>query len=129
MDAITGGCLCGSLRYAVAAGPTNPHFCTCRQCQRWSGAPAVAWVDVPAAALRFDGPGGAPSWFRSSDIGERAFCRQCGGSVAARLDGADEIGLTIASLDEPDRFVPVRQSFPESAPSWLRLGGLPATGA
>ena len=47
MDAITGGCLCGSLRYAVAAAPTNPHFCTCRQCQRWSGAPVVAWV-VPA---------------------------------------------------------------------------------
>ena len=60
MDAITGGCLCGSLRYAVAVAPTNPHFCSCRQCQRWTGAPVDAWVDVPAAALRFDGPGGAP---------------------------------------------------------------------
>lgn len=125
MTAITGGCLCGHIRLTATAEPTNAHFCTCRQCQRWSGAPAVAWADLPAASVRFDGPGGEPAWFRSSDRGERAFCPSCGGTVAARYDGSGVLEITVATLDDPDATVPLFQTNVESAPSWLRLGVMP----
>jgi hypothetical protein len=119
--AFTGGCLCGRVRYRADAAATNPHFCSCRQCQRWSGAPAVAWIDVPLASVRFDGPGGEPEWFRSSPRARRAFCPACGSTLAAQDDGAALIALTMGTLDDPELAVPRRQSFPRSAPSWLRL--------
>lgn len=128
MTAIEGGCLCGDIRFSATADPENPHFCSCRQCQRWSGAPVVAWVDFPAAALTFNGPAGEPAWYRSSAGAERGFCRRCGGTIAAREDRSDRIGVTTASLDDPNGPVPLRQSFPESAPVWLRVGVMPGAG-
>jgi len=119
MAAITGGCLCGRLRYSVTAEPSNPHYCSCGQCQRWSGAPVVAWIDAPLDAVRFDGPGGEPAWHRSSEKARRGFCPSCGGTVFYRSDGGALLGITTASLDEPDRFPPVKWSHSGSAPAWL----------
>ncbi len=49
MVRFTGGCLCGQIRYTLAASPEFPHFCTCHMCQKWTGAPVVAWADFPLA--------------------------------------------------------------------------------
>lgn len=121
MTTHTGGCLCGDIRYEVSAEPANPHFCSCRQCQRWSGAPVVAWVDFPLNALAYVGPGGEPSYYRSSASAQRGHCATCGGTVCALDDGSDTVCMTIASLDDPDPVVPASQSYPASAPSWLKV--------
>jgi hypothetical protein len=117
----TGGCLCGNIRYRISGKPTRPHFCTCRMCQRWSGAPIVAWVDFPRESATFDGPGGNPAFFRSSKASQRGHCPKCGGAICAVDDGADTICMTIASLDDPHAIVPKSQSYPGSAPSWLKV--------
>ncbi len=116
MASITGGCLCGQLRYTLSAEPSNPHYCSCRQCQRWSGAPIVAWIDVPLDKARVDGE---PTWHRSSERAQRGFCASCGSTVFYRSNGAPLLGVTTASLDEPDRFRPVKWSYPDSAAAWL----------
>jgi hypothetical protein len=36
-------------------------------------------------------------------------------------DGSDKICMTIATLDDPNVLVPEARSFPNSAPSWLRV--------
>jgi hypothetical protein len=116
-----GGCLCGHIRYSSSATPIRPHFCSCRMCQQWSGAPVVAWVDFPRESLTFDGLGGEPAFFRSSAMARRGFCPKCGGTICAVEDGSDKICVTIATLDDPDVIVPEARSFPNSAPSWLRV--------
>ena len=116
-----GGCLCGSIRYSISGSPTFPHYCTCRMCQKWSGAPVVAWADFPLAALVWDGPGGPPATYRSSPEVQRGFCSTCGGTIFALDDGSSTICITLSTLDDPDSVVPASQSFPESAPRWLRL--------
>jgi hypothetical protein len=116
---IGGGCLCGRVRYVAGAAYTFPHLCSCRQCQRWSGAPVVAWVDFPADAVTFEGPDGAPHWYRSSPKTERGCCRECGGTIAARDDGSPMLGITVASLDDPSGFRPRSWSFRDLAPGWL----------
>jgi hypothetical protein len=117
----TGGCLCGRIRYRLTGKPMFPHFCSCHQCQRWSGAPVVAWADFPRKGLVWDGPGGEPALFRSSAGTQRGFCSSCGGTLCALDDGSDKVSMTIATLDDPNSLVPKSQSFRESAPVWLRV--------
>lgn len=124
MTPFTGGCLCGKIRYSISGRPSFPHFCTCHQCQRWSGAPVVAWVDFPLTAVEWSGTLGQPSWFRSSPGARRGFCPSCGSTLCALDDGSKKVCITIATLDDANLVVPRSQSFPKSAPTWLRVRAL-----
>ena len=55
-DQLTGGCLCGAVRYECSAKPLLAGNCHCRDCQRSSGSAFVAVMVVPASSLRIDGP-------------------------------------------------------------------------
>lgn len=114
-----GGCLCGSIRFTVEGKASFPHLCSCTQCQKWSGAPTVAWIEFPLEGLSWDGPGGEPSFYQSSEKSRRGFCSACGGTVCALDEGYDKASLTIASFDDPSTLVPGKQhSYQKSAPSW-----------
>ena len=104
MASIAGGCLCGRLRYTVSAEPSNPHYCSCRQCQRWSGAPVVAWIDAPLSATRIDG---ALSWHRSSERAQRGFCPSCGSTIfyRSRPFAREVFKDYVFSLSQPHREV------------------------
>jgi hypothetical protein len=123
-----GQCLCGRIRYKADGKPSFPHLCSCRMCQRWSGAPTVAWVDFPWSGFEWTGPGGAPALYRSSEKTQRGHCGTCGSPICAIDDGRDKIAITIATLDEPSRIVPGRQhSFRDAAPAWWSVSiGKPA---
>jgi hypothetical protein len=54
-------------------------------------------------------------------MARRGFCPKCGGSICAVEDGSDKICMTVATLDDPNAIVPEARSFPNSAPSWLRV--------
>lgn len=54
---LTGGCLCGLIRFTATGVPDDPHTCSCHMCQRHSGAPTLVWVSYPKAAVLWDGPG------------------------------------------------------------------------
>ncbi len=116
-----GGCLCGAVRYRATAAPVFPHLCSCRQCQRWSGAPTVAWVEFPLSAFAWTGEAGEPRTYRSSENCRRGHCPACGSALCAIDDGYEYISIVIASLDRPDDIVPdVQHSFEESKPNWWR---------
>ena len=112
---ITGGCQCGAVRYrAGGLGPAN--ICHCRMCQRAMGnafAPLVVGRDVA-----FDG---APARFRSSDVAERGFCRDCGTPLFYAPTGTDMIVLTIGSLDNPNMATPTLHYGIEGLVDWLKL--------
>ena len=124
MSDYAGGCLCGRVRYRSAGPPSFPHYCSCRMCQRASGAPIVAWVEFPRDRLAFET--GMPALYRSSATMQRGFCPACGGTICSIEDGSDKIYITVASLGDPDAIVPASQSFPDSAPAWLKIS--PAAG-
>lgn len=124
MQDYIGGCLCGNIRYRLSGKATFPHFCSCRMCQRASGAPVMAWVDFPRSALRFEGPGGDPAFYRSSEATRRGFCPRCGSAICAMDDGVETVSMTLATFDDADAFVPQSHSFPGSAPSWLKVAAV-----
>lgn len=120
---LTGGCLCGHIRFTATGVPGDPHTCSCRMCQRASGAPTLVWVTYPRDAVVWDGPGGAPSVWRSSGHSSRAFCPVCGSTLGA-IDDAPTVGLLSGSFDHPNRRVlaPTGHSYRGSRPAWWRYG-------
>lgn len=123
-EVITGGCLCGACRYETVAEPINIRACHCRLCQKAIGASFNARVLVPLDTLTINGPVG---WYASSDDLERGFCPRCGTTLFSRRTSANLIGLTMGSLDDPDRFVPAEHIWTSSRQEWLMLADdLPA---
>ena len=49
---MTGGCLCGAVRYECTGEPVFSLLCHCRDCQRQSGSAYAAAVRVPAVTFR-----------------------------------------------------------------------------
>ena len=123
---LTGGCLCGSVRYQAAAPLPDATFCHCRSCRRSTGATAVPWVTVPLAGLRWSGA--QPAQFASSPGVTRSFCARCGTPLAyASESSPTTIDLTLGSLDDPGRVAPRDHTWMEDAVAWDLPGdGLPA---
>ena len=117
-----GGCLCGQIRFAAEGPPGAPHTCSCRQCRRHSGAPTLAWVEFPAAAVRWTGPGGAPRLWRSSDRSSRAFCPDCGSTLGA-VDDAPVIALVVGAFDRAGAAAlkPAFHSHRSARPRWWHV--------
>ena len=119
---LTGGCLCGLIRFTAAGVPDDPHTCSCHMCQKHSGAPTLAWVSYPKTSVQWNGPGGAPTLWRSSDISQRAFCPRCGSTLGA-VDDGPTIGLVSGCFDRPNLKVlaPIKHSYTSSRPKWWRF--------
>lgn len=113
-----GGCLCGAVRYRISGAPLLADICHCVQCRKQSGAPYIAWIAVKATD--FGWTKGKPGRFESSPGNFRYFCRDCG--TALIMTGGiepEKFGVTIGSLDEPDRFPPGTEAFIVQRLAWL----------
>lgn len=117
-DQITGRCLCGASGYETAAAPLNIRVCHYRNCQKATGAAFYARVMVPLDEVRIEGPVG---WFASSPGVRRGFCTQCGTTLFSERASGNVIGLSMGSLDEPDRFSPTEHIWISSKQAWLTL--------
>lgn len=113
---LTGGCQCGAVRYALDQQPQDVHVCHCRMCQKAVGGPFAVICPVLKPAFRITR--GAISYFRSSDVARRGFCRDCGTPLIFDYPHAEDIGILAGSLDEPDRAPPENQYGNESRVSW-----------
>src|SRR5262245_38471947 len=122
---LTGGCHCGRIRYE-AIGPTfHETNCHCSICRRTTGAPFVAWFSVRRTDFRLTQ--GQSTRYAASPQGTRAFCPHCGTQLTfEHTDFADEIDVTICSLDDPERVAPKDHTRTSSRLAWLKLDdGLP----
>jgi len=123
-ERMTGGCACGRVRYAATVQDDDAYLCHCRMCQRATGSVSIAFKNVKQAGVDWQGE---PDWFDSSPIADRPFCRECGTSLGFRFkEGSENMDLTVASFDDPSRFVPKHHFGAESMHrAWLNTEGLP----
>jgi hypothetical protein len=100
---VTGGCLCGRIHYRIERAPRLVTHCHCRMCQLASGALFLTWATFDADAFHLTA--GTLSVHESSTTGRRHFCADCGTPLMMiSVDDPTRIDITLASLDEPDRF-------------------------
>lgn len=123
-QSLTGGCLCGAVRYEARGAPFHRTVCHCSICRRSAGAPMVAWFSVKATD--FSITSGQPCSYRSSVKAQRSCCPTCGTQLTFKLDAEDEIDVTVCSLDDPEAVAPQDHTYVSTQLSWVHLDdGLP----
>ena len=103
---ITGGCQCGRIRYTAEVDTVDAYLCHWRICQRATGGISIAFKNLPKAARHWETE---PEWCQSSPIARRPFCNGCGTPLGFEFVDGENCDLTVGSIDEAERFVPVSQ--------------------
>ncbi len=121
---LTGGCLCGAIRYEMAGEPVFSSQCHCRDCQRASGSGYIATMRVPAAGFRIT-QGRPKCYVAAADSGNevtRAFCGNCGSPLYSQVSTRpDLVGIRVTSLDDPGWFRAEADIFVRSAQPWDQM--------
>ena len=101
-SSVTGGCLCGLVRYEAEVFLQSGYVCHCTICQKSAGQPAEITVLIKAGTLRY--LKGEPKYFVSSTFGKRGFCAECGSRIVWQATEPDmdwTTNLSVGSLDDP----------------------------
>lgn len=116
----TGGCQCGKVRYALYVAPQNSHVCHCRMCQRATGGLFAALAGAPKK--EFGWTAGEPAFFESSNLAQRAYCRDCGTPLSFSYNTPEaRFYVTIGSLDRPNAAPIIIQYGIESRIDWVKF--------
>ena len=114
---MTGGCACGRIRFTAEVDSDDAYLCHCHMCQRATGSISIAFMGIKKAAVRWECE---PDYYGSSPIARRPFCSACGTSLGFEFPDSDSMDLTVASFDDPSRFVPRHHYAVESMhEAWL----------
>ena len=121
---LTGGCLCGAVRYEANPDAREGYYCHCRMCQLAFGNTRAALVNLRKDQVRWTGL--PPTRYASSKIAMRGFCGRCGTPLTFEYQASDHLDLSVGSFDEPSALKPVSHFAVESrvAP-WHAPDGLP----
>lgn len=120
---MTGGCLCGTVRFSLTSEPFDAGWCHCRTCQLNSGAPAMAFASVKDGDWIATSGADRIRTVRSSSFGHRAFCADCGTPLYMRVDHQPEtVDFSIATLDDASAVTPGYHIFWSSRVAWFPDG-------
>ena len=97
IEARTGGCLCGRVRYTVSGPLRAITACHCSQCRKSTGSfyTSTSAADAHLAIAE----AGALKWYRSSAFAQRGFCGSCGSNLFWKADGSPKTAITAGTLD------------------------------
>ena len=102
MTTLTGGCLCGAIRYSVDADIKELRACHCTNCQKASGAGGSVNAALRSEQIKFTK--GTPKRYAGiADSGRtlyRFFCGDCGSPLYSQRETAPEMAiLRVGTLD------------------------------
>jgi hypothetical protein len=124
--AVTGGCMCGAVRYRAEGEPVHNALCHCTDCRRAAGAPIVGWALFPVEAVEITGS--LVTYNSSGDV-ERQFCGRCGTGLFFRSASAfpGQVDIQTGTFDDPDALAPGACIQTADAPTWLAgMNALPS---
>jgi hypothetical protein len=96
---ITGGCLCGGVRYEVRGPLREVIACHCEQCRRTSGHFVAATACRRGAFALVKS--GTLKWYVAVSGFRRGFCSECGSSLFFEEAGGERVSIAAGSLDKP----------------------------
>lgn len=120
---ITGGCLCGAIRYETDAAPLATRFCWCRVCQYIGGGSGTVNAVFPRDAVHITGtPREYVSMADSGNRMHRQFCGACGTPLFNHAEERPQLLVVrVGTFDDPEQVRPQVTIWTDSAPTWCRL--------
>ena len=119
---VTGGCLCGAVRYEAEGEPMFAGLCHCGDCQRVSGSSHVAILGMPREGFRVTGE--IRRYTVQGSSGEpttRCSCPVCGSTLFGEPRMAPEmIPIYVGGLDDLSLFTPRLSIYTRSRPPGAR---------
>jgi hypothetical protein len=122
MTTRSGQCLCGGVRFTIAAEPSAVRICWCRDCQHIAANGTVNML-VDSAALSVTGTLAEHKKLAASGAEvTRQFCPGCGSHLFARSSTRPQfVVVRVGNLDDPSSVRPTMNIWAASAPEWACL--------
>lgn len=119
---LTGGCLCGAVRYELR-GPLGPIvMCHCGQCRKAQGGAFAVNAPVAREDFRLLAGEAELKGYESSPGKWRSFCGRCGSPIHSRRDDRPEVlRLRLGSLDGTPPGRPAAHIHVASKAGWWRI--------
>jgi hypothetical protein len=125
---LTGGCLCGGVRFELTEPPHAASYCHCKRCQRRSGTAASPQVRVAPGTVRLLSGEELVRWYAPPDGFPKAFCSNCGSALFSRPpDGTEPTSVRFGTFDGDPGIRPQWHQFVDYAAVWEPIpdDGLP----
>jgi hypothetical protein len=125
---LTGGCLCGGVRFEIAEPLLGAGYCHCTRCQRRTGTAAAASARVAPGSLRIlQGAELVRAW-QPPDGFAKEFCSICGSHLWSRSpDDPEALGVRLGAIDGDPGVRPSHRQYVAYAARWEAIpdDGLP----
>ena len=122
MPELTGGCLCGAVRFEVTEPLVAAGYCHCTRCQRRTGTAASPQARIVPGSLRITSGEGSIRAHVPDGGAEKMFCVECGSALWSR--GADDpqyISIRLGAFDSDPGVRPSYHQFVDYAAPWEQL--------
>jgi hypothetical protein len=115
---LTGGCLCGGVRYEIAEPLVSASYCHCTRCQRRTGTAASAQGRIVPGSLRIlQGEELVREWKPEDGFG-KCFCTVCGGALWSRTPQGEIGSVRLGTFDSDPGIRPSYRIFTAYAVPW-----------
>jgi hypothetical protein len=111
---LSGGCLCGAVRFSATPHNRDVGACHCSMCRRWTAGPFLV---LECGDMTIADPSQLKV-YRSSDWAERCFCETCGTPLYYRLIAKDLYFVSAEAFDDQADFVLKSQGFIDEKPAY-----------
>lgn len=118
--AISGGCLCGSVRYEISGPFKMAGHCHCSMCRKSHGAAFVTWGMVDPDQFHWTSGEEFIEAYESSPGRGRCFCRKCGSPLAATHSGK-VTEVVLGTVDGDPGVRPGEHIFVGSKAPWYEI--------
>jgi hypothetical protein len=121
-EPLTGGCMCGRVRFVISAPLLGALFCHCKRCQRRSGSAfSVTAAMVPGSFRVLDGAELLAAW-QPVDGWEKWYCRECGSHLyTTNPEQREQVSVRMGTLDGDPGIRPSVHQFTAYAASWFPI--------
>jgi hypothetical protein len=125
---LTGGCLCGAVRFEVTASPVSAGYCHCTRCQRRTGTAASVQARIERGSLRITAGEELVRAYEPPDGFAKDFCGVCGGALWSHDPDDPEVrSIRLGTFDADPGVRPSYRQFVAYAAPWEPIpdDGLP----
>lgn len=128
-EPLSGGCMCGGVKWQIDAPLFGAAFCWCKRCQRRTGTAFSTTGLTQLGSFRVTEGANLLGTYEPGDGGwNKSFCSNCGSQThTTSSENPDLIAVRVGSFDEDPGVRPGLHQFVNYAPAWYPVpdDGLP----